>query len=62
MCGRARMGFGKGRSRCRLTAIRHPAECADAAISEGALFSRAGSFTDPGADTWAATVNYGDGI
>lgn len=28
---------------------------------EGAVFSRAGSFTDPGADTWTATVNYGDG-
>jgi PKD repeat protein len=26
-----------------------------------ATFSRAGSFTDPGADTWTATVDYGDG-
>ncbi|HEY1381893.1 MAG TPA: LamG-like jellyroll fold domain-containing protein, partial [Gemmataceae bacterium] len=24
-------------------------------------FTRAGSFTDPGTDTWTATVNYGDG-
>jgi hypothetical protein len=34
---------------------------ADAAINEGDTFSGAGSFTDPGADTWTATVNYGDG-
>ncbi|OFW59850.1 MAG: hypothetical protein A2133_07355 [Actinobacteria bacterium RBG_16_64_13] len=26
-----------------------------------AWFSRAGSFTDPGADSWTATVDYGDG-
>jgi photosystem II stability/assembly factor-like uncharacterized protein len=25
------------------------------------MFARGGSFTDPGADTWTATVNYGDG-
>ena len=34
---------------------------ADAARNEGALFSRSGSFTDPGADSWTATVDYGDG-
>jgi hypothetical protein len=34
---------------------------ADAAINEGATFTRNGSFTDPGADTWSATVDYGDG-
>jgi hypothetical protein len=34
---------------------------ADATINEGATFSSTGSFTDPGADTWTATVNYGDG-
>ena len=33
----------------------------DATINEGATFSRNGSFTDPGADTWTATVDYGDG-
>ena len=27
----------------------------------GRLFSLLGSFTDPGDDTWTATVNYGDG-
>jgi hypothetical protein len=27
----------------------------------GGLFSSSGTFTDPGADTWTATVNYGDG-
>ena len=27
----------------------------------GAMFARHGSFTDPVADTWTATVNYGDG-
>lgn len=33
----------------------------DVTIDEGALLSRSGSFTDPGADTWTATVDYGDG-
>jgi VCBS repeat-containing protein len=33
----------------------------DATIDEGSTFSSAGSFTDPGADTWTATVDYGDG-
>ncbi|MDP2662215.1 MAG: PKD domain-containing protein, partial [Dehalococcoidia bacterium] len=33
----------------------------DATINEGSTFSGSGSFTDPGADTWTATVNYGDG-
>jgi len=30
-------------------------------ISEGETFLRLGTFSDPGADTWTATVNYGDG-
>ncbi|HEX8701393.1 MAG TPA: choice-of-anchor A family protein [Myxococcaceae bacterium] len=30
-------------------------------IAEGAVFSSVGSFVDPGADTWTATVDYGDG-
>jgi hypothetical protein len=30
-------------------------------IDEGSTFSGSGSFTDPGADTWTATVDYGDG-
>ena len=34
---------------------------ADAIINEGGTFSRNGAFTDPGADTWIATVDYGDG-
>lgn len=33
----------------------------DATRDEGSLFSQSGSFTDPGADSWTATVNYGDG-
>ncbi|MBI4197851.1 MAG: PKD domain-containing protein, partial [Chloroflexi bacterium] len=33
----------------------------DATINEGATFTGSGSFADPGADTWTATVNYGDG-
>jgi PKD repeat protein len=33
----------------------------DAAVMLGELFTRAGSFSDPGADTWTATVDYGDG-
>ena len=30
-------------------------------VHVGAMFTRNGSFTDPGADSWTATVNYGDG-
>ncbi len=33
----------------------------DATIQAGDLFSSAGSFTDPGADSWMATVDYGNG-
>lgn len=33
----------------------------DTFVNEGSLFSRGGSFTDPGADSWTATVDYGDG-
>jgi hypothetical protein len=33
----------------------------DASIVAGASLLRSGSFTDPGADTWTATVDYGDG-
>ncbi len=33
----------------------------DATVNEGQLFEQLGSFTDPGTDTWSATVNYGDG-
>ncbi len=34
---------------------------ADVTLNEGDQLNRAGSFTDPGADPWTATVNYGDG-
>ena len=30
-------------------------------VDEGSTFTSAGSFTDPGADTWTAQVHYGDG-
>ena len=30
-------------------------------LDEGDQFTAAGSFTDPGADAWTATVDYGDG-
>jgi len=33
----------------------------DDTINEGDTFMSSGSFTDPGADTWTATVDYGDG-
>jgi len=33
----------------------------DAAIASGGTFTSAGSFSDPGADAWSATVDYGDG-
>jgi len=32
----------------------------DDTINEGDTFTSSGSFTDPGSDTWTATVNYGD--
>jgi hypothetical protein len=32
----------------------------DATIDEGDTFAQGGSFSDPGADTWTATVSYGD--
>jgi hypothetical protein len=34
---------------------------ADTTAKEGVLFQRQGWFADPGADTWTATVDYGDG-
>ncbi|HEY6854066.1 MAG TPA: PKD domain-containing protein [Gemmatimonadales bacterium] len=34
---------------------------AGANIADGDTYSATGSFTDPGADTWTATVDYGDG-
>ena len=37
------------------------AGAATGTVAEGSTFTRSGSFTDPGADTWTATVNYGDG-
>ena len=33
----------------------------DGAAVKGSPFTRAGTFNDPGADTWTATVDYGDG-
>ncbi|PYX69807.1 MAG: hypothetical protein DMG78_20980, partial [Acidobacteria bacterium] len=33
----------------------------DATLTEGSTFTRSVSFTDPGADVWTATVDYGDG-
>ncbi len=33
----------------------------DVTLDEGDVFSRNGSFTDPGADPWNATIDYGDG-
>ena len=33
----------------------------DATVDEGSALARAGSFTDPGTDTWTASVDYGDG-
>jgi hypothetical protein len=33
----------------------------DVTIQLGQMFQRQGSFTDPGANTWKATVDYGDG-
>lgn len=33
----------------------------DASLNEGDTLTAGGSFADPGTDTWAATVDYGDG-
>jgi PKD repeat protein len=33
----------------------------DTTINEGGVFTSSGSFSDPGADTWTATADYGDG-
>ena len=33
----------------------------DTTINEGETLSSSGSFTDPGTDTWTATIDYGDG-
>jgi hypothetical protein len=33
----------------------------DATLTAGSTLTRSGSFTDPGSETWTATVNYGDG-
>jgi PKD repeat protein len=33
----------------------------EATILEGSVFDRTGSFMDPGADVWTATVDLGDG-
>ena len=37
------------------------AVAASEAILEGGTFSSSGAFVDPGADSWTATVDYGDG-
>jgi hypothetical protein len=37
-------------------------DATDPDLNEGDTFSRSGSFTDPGTETWVATVNYGDGL
>ena len=34
---------------------------ADGSLNVGATYTATGSFTDPGADAWTATVNWGDG-
>jgi len=34
---------------------------ADGSLDEGDAYTVSGSFTDPGADTWTASVNWGDG-
>jgi len=33
----------------------------DSTVAQGATYDAAGSFTDPGTDTWTATVDYGEG-
>jgi len=55
---------GAGTDSCMVTVnnVAPAVEAGDgAAIDEGSAFAGAGSFTDPGADIWSATVDYGDG-
>ena len=37
------------------------AAATNATVAEGSTFTRSVSFTDPGADLWIATIDYGDG-
>jgi PKD repeat protein len=37
------------------------APLANAVLTEGSTYTAAGSFSDPGTNTWTATVDYGDG-
>ncbi|MEO8062018.1 MAG: DNA/RNA non-specific endonuclease [Pseudomonadota bacterium] len=38
-----------------------PGVLPDASLNAGGAYTAAGSFTDPGADSWTATVDWGDG-
>jgi hypothetical protein len=58
-------GSGQARSDSRLVTVNNVAPVmhagGDAVLRAGGELVRAGFFTDPGADRWAATVDYGDG-
>lgn len=57
-------GFAEGDASTTATIVNVAPEVdagPDASVNEGSVFARAGSFTDPGADSWTATVDYGDG-
>jgi autotransporter-associated beta strand protein len=56
---------GAGNRATLTTTVRNAAPLVDAGGNEtvkpGGVLNRIGSFIDPGADTWTATVDYGDG-
>lgn len=58
-------GGGSGTASFEITVEANVAPAVEAgpgaAISEGDTFSSAGSYIDPNADEWSATVDYGDG-
>jgi len=56
---------GQGNSADLLVTVNNVAPTVDAGgdelLSAGGVLNRRGSFSDPGSDTWTATVDYGDG-
>ncbi len=54
-------GVGSGTGRVSIYNISPTVSVTGGTVDEGTTFTSSGSFADPGADTWTATVNYGDG-
>ncbi|WP_163992383.1 PKD domain-containing protein [Pyxidicoccus caerfyrddinensis] len=54
-------GVGTATSRVSIYNVPPTVSATGGSVDEGSTFSSSGSFTDPGADTWTARVDYGDG-